>query len=209
MVQIIIPFKIQNPKTRLSSLLSLKERTQFVKSMLLDVLDVASVCTSNLFILSTDKINFINPRKVTILVDTQPLNDAINSILEEEIDEAIAIVMSDLPLLNPSILENFLSSEGDVVIAPGKKGGTNMILVRNKNFRTSYHYGSFFNHLEIARKMGLKATVFDSYFSGVDIDEECDIIELLMHGSGLSKKYLESLGFFVDFTLKDPILGRK
>jgi len=210
MVRVIIPFKLQNPKTRLSNVLSIEERAQFVKNMLFDVLDVAVACSSELFILSTIDIDFIDQEGVKVIVDPRSLNGAINSILDDKNCQGIdtAIIMSDLPLLNVSVLERFLSTEGDVVIAPGKKGGTNMLLIRDSIFRTSYHYGSFFKHLEIARKIGIQIKVFDSFFASIDIDEEDDILELMLHGKGRSRSYLHKLGFKVDFCNKDPVLMR-
>ncbi len=199
----VIPFKLRNPKSRLSSLLSLEERVELAKAMLMDVLDVVSEFADEIIVLAppNTEIDF----DVRVEEDERDLDSAINSRISKD----TAVIMADLPLLNFETLERFLECEGDVVIAPGRKGGTNMLLVRDERFRVSYHYGSFFKHVSIAEKLGLKWTVFDSFYASLDIDDESDLLELLMHGKGKrSWKFLREIGFDVDFSEKDPRLIR-
>ena len=87
-----------------------------------------------------------------------------------------------------------VKSEGDVVLAPGRGGGTNMILVRNPQFRTCYEGLSFPKHLDQARGLGLQAGVFYSYLAGCDIDEPQDLAEVLLHGKGRAARTLQGLG---------------
>lgn len=220
MVKIVIPFKITNPKSRLSSVLSIEERVQLAKLMLLDVIDAITECFK-----SNKEITVLVPsitnemqefRKeveefyngVTFKEDPGSLDEAINQIIGTE--KEVAIVMSDLPLLTSRVLQRFFNCDGDVVISPGRKGGTNMLLVRDSRFRVSYHYGSFIKHLKIAEQLGIKATVFDSFYASVDIDDESDLLELMLHGTGKkSWKYLVELGFDVDFSKKDPTILEK
>jgi 2-phospho-L-lactate guanylyltransferase len=55
------------------------------------------------------------------------------------------------------------------------------------------YYGvSFLKHLEIAK--GLSVEVFDSFNLSTDIDEVSDLAELLIHGKGHSRSYLEKIG---------------
>ena len=54
---------------------------------------------------------------------------------------------------------------------------------------------SFSKHLRIAQEAGLSCEVIDSFLLHTDIDEEEDLVELLTHGTGKSRKYLEDLGF--------------
>jgi len=54
---------------------------------------------------------------------------------------------------------------------------------------------SFLKHARIAQEAGLSCEVIDSFLLHTDIDEEEDLVELLTHGTGASRKYLESLGF--------------
>jgi 2-phospho-L-lactate guanylyltransferase len=203
-MKVVIPFKPSNPKSRLSSILSLEERVKLAKFMLLDVVDAVANFADRIVVLVPEGCNF-SLDYAEVLEDSRSLDDAVNAQIEKD----TAIIMSDLPLLNRSTLERFFNSDGDVVIAPGRKGGTNMLLIRDKRFRVSYHYGSFFKHLKIARKLGLKVEVFDSFYASLDIDDENDLLELLMHGKGKrSHDYLVSIGFSVDFSEKDPKLVR-
>jgi len=202
-MKVLVPFKLANPKSRLSSVLSEDERKKFAELMLLDVLNALKAKNLEIKVISTSKLNL--KLGVEVVEDWRELDDCINAELEEV---PKAVVMSDLPLLNPEVVERFLNCKGDVVIAPGRKGGTNMLLVRKKGFRVSYHYCSFLKHLDIARDSGLSCSIFDSFYSSVDIDDESDILELMIHGEGkLSRAYLEELGFRIKFE-KTPTLLR-
>ncbi len=200
---IVVPFKPINPKSRLSGVLSEEERKKFAELMLIDVINVLRAHKLDIKVISTSKLDL--DLEVELVEDQRSLDDCINSELEEV---PKAVVMSDLPLLNSETLERFLNCEGDVVIAPGRKGGTNMLLVRKKGFRVSYHYCSFLKHLNIARGSGFRCKVFDSFYSSVDVDDEGDLLELMIHGEGkLSRSYLEDLGFRIKFD-KIPALVR-
>jgi 2-phospho-L-lactate guanylyltransferase len=102
--------------------------------------------------------------------------------------------MSDLPLLSREDLLRMVRAEGDVVLVPGRGGGTNIILVRNPQFRTCYEGASFPRHLDQARRLGLRVGVFYSYLAGCDIDEPQDLAEVLLHGRGKAARTLEGLG---------------
>ncbi|MEM0203000.1 MAG: 2-phospho-L-lactate guanylyltransferase [Archaeoglobaceae archaeon] len=191
----VVPFKPINPKSRLAKVLSEKEREEFARLMLLDVLKVLKNAGLDVRVVTTSPIDI--PMDVEIVEDQRSLDECINSELEEV---PKAVVMSDLPLLNEQVLQRFLEAEGDVVIAPGRKGGTNMLLVRRKGFRVSYHYCSFLKHVNIAKSMNFSFTIFDSFYSSVDVDSEEDLLELMIHGEGkLSRSYLEKIGFRVEF----------
>jgi len=199
----IIPFKLNNPKSRLSSILSLEERRKLAELMLEDVLDVVLRFIDNVIVLVPKNIHL--SLDVKVVEDRRDLNDAINSRIEKD----TAIIMSDLPLLNDRVLKDFLNRDGDIIIAPGRRGGTNMLLIRDERFRVSYHYGSFLKHVEIAKKLGLKVEIFDSFYASVDIDNEQDLLELLIHGKGKkSYDFLLSIGFKLDLSNKEPKLIR-
>ncbi len=211
-INVIIPFKPSNPKSRLSSILSHDERLLLAESMLRDVYEAVSG------VKNTQDVTVISPEPFQrewfegrVLVDERSLDECVNSAIADICRNAeLAVIMSDLPLLNRRILKEFFSTEGDVVAAPGRKGGTNMLLVRDSRFRVSYHFGSFFRHMNAAESIGLKFTVFDSFLASVDIDEPPDVLELMLHGSGKhSHRLLTSLGFYVDFSTKDPVLRRE
>ncbi len=203
-MKVMIPFKLKNPKSRLSSILTLDERIHLAKLMLKDVVDVVSKFTDDILILVPPNTEVEIDAKIE--EDSRDLDSAVNARIVGD----TAIIMSDLPLLNVKTLKRFFDCDGDIVIAPGRKGGTNMLLIRDERFRVSYHYGSFFKHIAIAERLGLKVEIFDSFYASLDIDDESDLLELLMHGKGKrSCEYLRSIGFEVDFSKKDPTLVRR
>lgn len=202
MVKIVIPYKPQNPKSRLSDILSPQERSQLVELMLLDVVETAKLCSDDVMVLTSGTKDF--DYNCDVKQDSRNLDEALNSIIEGD----MAIVMSDLPLLTPGTLNQFLKCEEDIVIAPGRRGGTNLLLVRDDRFRVSYHYGSFHKHVQIAKELGINAGVFDSFYASTDIDDKGDLLELMLHGKGRSKDFLLSMGFTIDTSSPEPVLRR-
>ncbi len=202
-MEIVIPFKPKDPKSRLSKILSREERVNLAFNMLLDVFDACKeVC--DVLILSNCEWKKLEGMRVVI--DRRSLDEAVTSFIKRN---DVAVIMSDLPLITKKTVSEFLSAEGDVVIAPGRKAGTNMLLSRSRDFYTSYHYGSYLKHIKICKKLGLDYVIFDSFFASVDVDDESDLLELMIHGNGKrSYEFLESIGFYVDFSEKDPRLLR-
>ncbi len=199
-MKVVVPFKFSNPKSRLAGILSASERFEFAVEMLRDVVDVLNNCGAEVSVVSPAHVDV----DADLIIDARPLDEIVN---EELKDVPKAVIMSDLPLISEEVVTRFFETDGDIVIAPGRRGGTNMLLAR-KSFRVSYHYGSFVKHLRIAAELGLRATVFDSFFASIDIDDESDLLELLIHGRGKrSYSYIRNLGFDVEFS-KVPRLVR-
>lgn len=211
-IHVVIPFKARGGKSRLSSALKPAERRLFAFAMLRDVLAAVS-----------------DQRKVTIL--SQPglssievgidreiqkseleLNDALNYLISHQIElgwpSDVLIIMADLALLRGKDVEDILNCQGDVVLCPGRGGGTNMILIRNQKFRTCYHGLSFPEHIAYAKEAGLNVSIFESFRAGCDIDEPQDLAEVLLHGEGEAKKALEMMGFYLSWNGK-TILERR
>ena len=200
-VRIIVPFKHNGAKSRLASVLTAEERRCLAFAMLSDVLDVVTGF-SWATVLSRPGLDVVEvDRDVEVLESELDLNDALNSLIAEEIRRGwpsdILIVMADLALLKGEDVAGILGCDGDVVLCPGRGGGTNMILIRSSEFRTCYQGLSFPKHLEFAKKLDLEATVFESFRAGCDIDEPDDLTEILIHGSGRTRHTLESMGFYL------------
>ncbi len=207
-VHVIIPFKQNGAKSRLEPVLSPGERRLFALAMLHDVLKAVSG-TGSITILAKsgfDKSDFgkgFNKSRIDckfdILTCDLELNDAINAIItirqSKGWPEDLLIVMADLALLTSGDIRGINQAAGDVVFSPGRGGGTNMILTRNPMFRTQYRGLSFLKHMDCAKTMGLNAQVYASYYSACDIDEPSDLAEILIHGKGNARSYLELLGF--------------
>ncbi|MFZ3385256.1 MAG: 2-phospho-L-lactate guanylyltransferase [Candidatus Methanoperedens sp.] len=192
----VIPFRKSNAKSRLSSLLSEKEREELAMAMLNDVAEslVRSGCFDVIDILSTSMIEVVG---VNIVLTEMGLNEALNEYLgkmsSHKINEPVLIIMADIPLVSTKNILDIVSSNADIVIAPGRMGGTNAIFIRDPaSFHVDYYGTSFLKHLQIAS--GLHTEVFDSFNISTDIDEVPDLIEVLLHGKGHSQEYLKKIG---------------
>jgi len=192
----VIPFRKSNAKSRLSSLLSEKEREELAMAMLNDVAGtlVRSGCFGVIDILST---SMIEVEGVNIVLTEMGLNEALNEYLgkmsSHKINEPVLIIMADIPLVSTKNILDIVSSNADIVIAPGRMGGTNAIFIRDPaSFHVDYYGASFLKHLKIAS--GLHTEVFDSFNLSTDIDEVPDLIEVLLHGKGYSQEYLKKIG---------------
>jgi 2-phospho-L-lactate guanylyltransferase len=198
-IQVVIPFKLNGAKSRLSPLLSRDERKKLALAMLNDV--IAAVSDIGLVsVLSKSQLpdyDTISPQMI-IECDLE-LNSALNCLISDWQKKGwpadLLIVMADLPLLTKRDLDGIMSTAGDLVISPGRGGGTNILLIRSSIFRVSYHGLSFLKHIDLAEKLGLSAGVYYSYNSGCDIDEPSDLVEVLLHGRGETQRLLKEMGF--------------
>jgi 2-phospho-L-lactate guanylyltransferase len=204
-IKVFVPFKLDCAKSRLSSVLYSEERVQLALAMLEDVIDAVSGlgCVS---ILLKDPLpeggTFDRLRSrpgVELLECPQELDPALNLMIEAEVKKGwtrdLLIAMTDLPLMRPCDLKELVRTPGDVVIVPGRGGGTNLILIRDPKFRVSYYGLSFLKHLQAAQDFGLSAGVFESFRCASDIDEPSDLVEVLIHGRGRTPELLKKLGF--------------
>jgi len=207
-VHAIIPFKLEGAKSRLSNVMSMDEREEFSFKMLQDVLKSLNPLDMKVSILSTSEIELGG---YDILISKRRLNDALNEILSEEKEKnLVLILMSDLPLITSKIVERILRRTEDVVIVPGRKGGTNVLFIRDPSrFKVNYYGISFKNHEEIAREGGLSYLIYDSMLAGTDIDEEEDLLDLLIFGEGGARNYLKEIGFFVKIKREKVFLERR
>jgi 2-phospho-L-lactate guanylyltransferase len=192
----VIPFKKNNAKSRLGALLDEKEREDLAIAMLSDVAGTlaGSDCFDVIDILSTSPIYVEN---TNIVLTEMGLNEALNEYLRKmsshNLNEPVLIIMADIPLVSKKNIQDIVSSQADLVIVPGRMGGTNAVFIRNPlSFHVDYYGVSFLKHLEIAK--GLSVEVFDSFNLSTDIDEVSDLAEVLIHGKGHSRSYLEKIG---------------
>ena len=200
-IHIVIPFKNQGAKSRLACALSPRERQLLSFAMLRDVLDTV-LGFGWATILSRPGLDMAGVgRDVEIQESELDLNDALNSLIADAVLQGwpsdILIVMADLALLRQDDVAGILRCPGDVVLCPGRGGGTNMILIRSPGFRTCYRGISFPRHLAYAEQAGLKAEVFESFRAGCDIDCPEDLVELSLHGRGEARQLLQRWGFSI------------
>jgi len=212
----IIPFKKERAKSRLGGVLSEKEREEFAVRMLGDVLvalseseieevEIISTCSEEqikedlnrglkLNLESELKSDLNLNLRLTVREDGRGLNEVLNEEIKDK-KEPVLIIMADVPLATPESINEIASREEDVVITPGREGGTNALFLRKPyKFAVSYYGISCLKHIETAKRRDLSYAIHDSFFISTDIDEVDDLIELLIHGRGSSTEYLRGIG---------------
>lgn len=193
----VIPFRPVDPKTRLSNLLSRREREAFARAMLADV--VAAVLGAGLepLLLCTHPFE---SAEAEVRVAAGGLSSALNALLPT-LEGPVLVIMADLPLATPDAIRRLVGTAGDVAIAPGRGGGTNALLIRDTaRFHVDYYEISVSKHLAIAAAAGLSVELVDSFRLYLDLDEEEDLVDLLIHGDGRARACLEGLGFSLAVT---------
>lgn len=179
-----VPFSAEDPKTRLSTLLTDEERVEFVRACLDDVVEALGATEAEPVVLSTEPL-----ADHDTVVRDEPLTPAVNSVLSEA-ETPVAVVVADLPLVTPEALERLLTPDSDFVVAPGRGGGTNAFVTRLPGFRVDYHGTSFLDHAGSARELGAEVHVVDSFRLSTDADEPDDIVEVLLHGEGRAAEFV-------------------
>ncbi|MFB6269126.1 MAG: 2-phospho-L-lactate guanylyltransferase [Halobacterium sp.] len=200
-MRVIVPFDPSEPNTRLSSLLSPVERREFAAAMLADVLAAVRGAGGNPEILASAPLDDAPTAVrdaaagVPVTVDDRTLSAAVNAALDEGLPAAV--VMADLALADADALADLFDTEGDVVVAPGRGGGTNALVVRSDAFAVDYHGVSFRDHVEAAERVGASVTTVDSFRLAVDVDAAADVLDVLVHGDGRAADWLRDAGFRV------------
>jgi 2-phospho-L-lactate guanylyltransferase len=207
-MRVVVPFGVREPATRLDPLLSTAERKAFAGQMLADVLIAVRAAGGDPELLAdapvADSITGQTDVTAPVTVDERPLTTAINNVIAGATGP-VAIVMSDLALATPRAVRRLWNADsrgdnsgGDVVIAPGRGGGTNALVVNHPEFRVDYHGASYLDHLRVAHEIGATVREVDSMRLATDIDEPADLAELLVHGDGAAADWLREAGFELD-----------
>ena len=204
-VSIVVPFRLDGAKSRLSPALTVAERREMALAMLRDVLACIgelgelTILTRPGWEMGKDRWLELAGQDIKVMPSHLELNHALNMVIEREILQGwrrdLLIVMADLALLEKGDIEGVISCPGDVVLCPGRGGGTNIILIRSPRFRTCYQGLSYPRHIDLARKIGLRLSVYESFRAGCDIDRPEDLAEILLHGKGEARSLLEKWGF--------------
>lgn len=194
----VVPFKTVNAKSRLSTLLTVEERARLARLMLDDITGVLKAAGLKVVLLTTAPFQY----NAGVVVSEKDLNSALNDFLKAE-TEPVMIIMADVPLISLKNIRDIVESPADVVISPGRGGGTNVQFIKDpQKYHVDYYGASFLDHVRIAEDNGLTVSVFDSFNASSDIDEASDLVELYIHGKGKAAEYLRS------FTALDVSKGR-
>lgn len=191
-MDVLVPFAAGEPKTRLADALGPDERAAFARTMLLDVCDAVRDADGEPTVLSTGPVDCPYP----VVTDDRPLSEAVDAHLRPP----MAVVMADLALATPAALRRLFETDAEVALAPGLGGGTNALLTRHPDFSVDYHGASIRDHRRIAREVGADLATVDSFRLAVDVDEPSDLAEVLLHGDGRARAWLEDAGFEVATT---------
>ncbi|WP_049928789.1 2-phospho-L-lactate guanylyltransferase [Halopiger goleimassiliensis] len=197
-MQVLVPFAAETPKTRLASVLSDRERSRFARTMLADVLAAIREAGHEPTVVATAPLAADGDPPipdVPVTVDERPLTEAVDARLPAATDDPVAVIMADLALATPAALERLFAPDADVVIAPGRGGGTNALVVSHPDFRVDYHGASYRDHRRIAREVDATVETVDSFRLGTDVDEPADLVEVLLHGEGRAPSLLREFGF--------------
>jgi 2-phospho-L-lactate guanylyltransferase len=197
-MEVLVPYRVDEPKTRLGPTLDAGEREAVAGRMLADVIGVLGSTAADPTILATarppappvDSPPAVEP---PVLLDGRPLTEAVNARLAEHEptpEAPQAVVMADLALATPSALERLFDAEGDVVIASGRGGGTNALVSRHPEFRVDYHGASFRDHRQACERLGIDLATVDSFRLSTDVDNPADLVEVLLHAEGHAADWL-------------------
>jgi len=187
-VRVLVPFDGRTPCSRLAPVLDSEERRALAARLREDVLDAVRAAGGRPELLATEPVDV----GVSVTVDDRSLSAAVNAALT---GEPTAVVMADLALATPRALSRLFTASGDVVIAPGRGGGTNALVVRHPDFRVDYHGASCRDHRRRAHEVGATLRELDSHRLATDIDEPGDLAELLLHSDGRAARWLRDAGF--------------
>ncbi|WP_181685760.1 2-phospho-L-lactate guanylyltransferase [Halorhabdus salina] len=189
-MRVFVPFDVTDPKTRLTSVLSPSERSAFARCMRRDVVRAIRAAGGDPELIATESIDSDAP----VSVDDRPLSVAVNARLDV-VKGPAAVIVADLAIVTPGAIEQLFEVDGDVVLAPGRGGGTNAIVARHPDFRVDYHDASIRDHRAIAEEVGASVTEIDSYRLATDVDEPADLAEVLLHGQGEAVEWVRERGF--------------
>jgi 2-phospho-L-lactate guanylyltransferase len=195
----ILPVNLlSKAKTRLSPILSPRERGELVLCMLGDVLDSLSGIRT-IVVSPEDLRDRVQHEDVEFIVEgekrglTRAVAEANTYALGEGAGATLFIPV-DTPLIKRHHVEDIikLGREHPFIISPSSRGGVGPIYRRppdiiDERFSTQ----SFRDYLHGAREKGIPVYVYESFELGLDIDTPEDIEEFMRHGEGTrTYKYL-------------------
>lgn len=189
----LIPVKrFDQAKQRLSDVLDVQERAQLARTMLWDVLRVAADVPelTGIAVITSDPTAALMAKGFGARVFDDPDCSGTNAAVEsgttrlrEASADAVLVVPSDIPLVQPSDFRACLLARhyASIVLAPASfDGGTNMLLQDCRAaFKPAFGPDSFASHLAAVRAAQLSTAIVLRARIGFDIDRPCDLEALL------------------------------
>jgi 2-phospho-L-lactate guanylyltransferase len=186
---VLVPFKANDGKSRLSPALSLTGRQTLSELMLLDVLKAVAGAglVRQCFVVSSDMRALAIARKSGASSLVEPADRGVNAAVEWamkslEEEDRFMVVPSDLPLITSRELRNAerLGSMFGCVISPSRSfDGTNLlVLSRKSGLPLQYDSDSFWNHVRGVARTGSTLAVYCGEGIVFDVDSVGDFREL-------------------------------
>jgi len=195
-MEILVPYDPTEPKGRLRPALAARERQSFAEAMLRDVIG-AIEAAGHVPVVLTPAASALSCA-CEMVDDARSLSTAVTAQISRRLTAgagAVGVIMADCALLTPETVTGLVSTSGPVVLAPGRGGGTNGMVIRDPAFTADYHGASIIDHRQIAAALGNPAAEVDSMRLATDIDEPEDLPEVLLHSEGRAAAMLKSWGF--------------
>lgn len=186
----IVPIRsFSTGKTRLAGVLSIDERRELIRSMLMQVARAAldSDQLARVIVISTDPaaLDFaagLDPRVQPLLQTGEPgllpaLDQARAAAIAGGADSAL-VLFGDLPLIEPADVRLLMQSGAPIAIAPDQHGtGTNALLLRESSLRDfNFRFGldSFRLHVDEAYRLGVVPAISRTPGTLFDLDTADD-----------------------------------
>jgi 2-phospho-L-lactate guanylyltransferase len=181
----IVPVKpLKRGKSRLSSILSVAERTTLNQSMLVNTLKTLKSINEidTVLVVSRDPAALAVARDFdakTVQEDGSPeLNTALRRaamVAKAYYANQILVMPADLPLVKAEHIKNFLAlsdAAPELIIAPDRRNdGTNALFINPANL-IDFYYGpkSFNRHIAAAKLKDATIQIVESEVLGLDLD---------------------------------------
>jgi 2-phospho-L-lactate/phosphoenolpyruvate guanylyltransferase len=154
-------------KSRLAHVLGAPERAELARRLFDHVVEMITSAGLRVIVLSPHPID----TDVEVWPDaTTGLNAAVDKAVQR-IAAPVLVVHADLPLVTADDLLELIDTQGDIVIARARDGGTNALLMR-KRMSSAFGPRSALAHAARARSLGLTASVVDIERLAIDVDDE-------------------------------------
>ncbi len=198
MLWALVPVKkLSDAKQRLEPFLG-AEREGLSRAMLTDVLDALCLCEliDRVMVVTADDQVADIARQRGISVTAEPAGAEMNTAIDHGVwaikrrqGRRVLIVPSDIPLLTADEIDRLIRDftrqainyRAAIGITPSAdRGGTNCLLIdTHQTFLFQYGPKSFNLHCSVARVFSTNIVILDSDTVSMDIDEPCDILDLL------------------------------
>jgi 2-phospho-L-lactate guanylyltransferase len=186
-IAVLIPFKADRRKTRLSRVLNPDQRRHLAELMLFDVLGAFSRAglLSRCYVVSSDESVLALVRRSGARSIAETRDEGVNAAVRAGIralgsDRGFMVVPADLPLLKPGEIMDVLKLKtgfGCVISPSGSFDGTNLLLFSGKAAPAlSYDSDSFWNHVRGVARRGLSLAVYCGKGVQSDLDTPEDLL---------------------------------